>query len=111
MRSRLILRNGFISIAAAFLNITFSPNDVKAQYQGENERVWAASLQADIRNGAPADDICRNASSSAVTSDDVNFKIWAYSVARQYCDSGFEIEDGLQDPLVPENPPPHQNVV
>ena len=103
MRSRLILRNGFISIAAAFLNITFSPNDVKAQYQGENERVWAASLQADIRNGAPAEDICRNASSSAVTSDDVKFKNWAYSVARQYCDSGFKIEDGRQDQLVPEN--------
>ena len=103
MRSRLILRNGFISIAAAFLNITFSPNVVKAQYQGENERVWAAFLQADINNGAPADDICRNAPSSAVTSDDVNFKKWAYSVARQYCDRGFKNEDGRQDQLLPEN--------
>ena len=103
MRSPQIILHGLISIAAACLNIAFSSNDVKAQYQGENERVWAASLQADISNGAAADDICRNASSSAVTSDDVNFKNWAYSVARQYCESGFEIEDGRQDQLVPEN--------
>ena len=103
MRSRQIVLHGLISISVACLNIAFSPNVVKAQYQGENERVWAASLQADIRNGAPADDICRNASNSAVTSDDVNFKNWAYSVARQYCDSGFKIQEGSQDQLAPEN--------
>ena len=79
MRSPQIILHGLISIAAACLNIAFSSNDVKAQYQGENERVWAASLQADISNGAAADDICRNASSSAVTSDDVNFKNCLFS--------------------------------
>ena len=103
MRLNQIIFHGLISLATACLGVVFSSNTVKAQYQGENERVWAASLQTDINNGAPADDICRNASSSAVTSDDVNFKNWAYSVARQYCDSGFKNEDGLQDQLLPEN--------
>ena len=105
MRLNQIIFHGLISLATACLGVVFSSNTVKAQYQGENERVWAASLQTDINNGAPADDICRNASSSAVTSDDVNFKNWAYSVARQYCDSGFTMQHSSQDQSVPENAP------
>ena len=106
MRLNQIIFHGLISLVTACLGVVFSSNTVKAQYQGENERVWAASLQTDINNGAPADDICRNASSSAVTSDDVNFKNWAYSVARQYCDSGFTMQHSRQDQSVPENAPP-----
>ena len=105
MRLNQIIFHGLISLATACLGVVFSSNTVKAQYQGENERVWAASLQTDINNGAPADDICRNASSSAVTSDDVNFKNWAYSVARQYCDSGFTLQDSRPDQSVPEKLP------
>ena len=67
-----------------------TPPSAEAQWQGSNERKWAASIQSDIRNGAPASDICTNASSSANTSDEVPFKNWAYSIARKYCKEGFE---------------------
>ena len=74
-------------IAMALAN-SFAP--VMSQYRGENEKKWAASILSDIKNGASAEDICRNASSSATASDEISFKDWAYSVARKYCTSGFQ---------------------
>lgn len=56
-----------------------------AQDRISNEVRWRQSIQSDIRNGAPASDICLNAKSSATTSSDVNFKDWAYSIVREYC--------------------------
>ena len=93
MASRQRFLHRFMSVTTACLGIAFSANSVNAQYQGENERRWSASLQSDIRNGVPSDDICRNATSSAVSSDDVDFKNWASSIARQYCDRGFELKE------------------
>jgi hypothetical protein len=55
---------------------------------GENEAKWRRSIEADIQNGAPADDICRNALSPATVSDEVAFKNWAYGIARTYCPPG-----------------------
>ena len=78
-------------IAMVFAN-SFTP--VMSQYRGENERRWAASIQSDIRNGASAEDICNNASSSATTSNEINFKDWAYSIARKYCSTGFQKKEG-----------------
>ena len=64
-----------------------------AQFKGENEKTWSASIRSDIANGAKAKDICINAESSATTSNEVRFKNWAYSVARKYCNEGFEKRD------------------
>ena len=58
----------------------------QAQWRGVNEKKWGASIQSDIRNGAPPNLICISATSSATTSDEVPFKDWAYSIARKYCD-------------------------
>ena len=79
-------------VIALFLVNSFVP--AMSQYRGENERRWAASIQSDIRNGASAEDICNNASSSATTSDEINFKDWAYSIARKYCSTGFQKKEG-----------------
>ena len=81
-----------ISIASAVMIAATSvtPPSAEAQWQGSNEREWAASIQSDIRNGASAETICRNASSPAAVSDEVLFKDWAYSIAREYCKEGFE---------------------
>ena len=78
-------------IAMALAN-SFAP--VMSQYRGENEKKWAASILSDIKNGASAEDICRNASSSATASDEISFKDWAYSVSRKYCSSGFQKKEG-----------------
>ena len=56
--------------------------------QYDNETRWRASIEADIRNGAPTRYICINARSSAVASSDPSFKDWAYGVARKYCPQG-----------------------
>jgi hypothetical protein len=50
-----------------------------------NEVRWRASIEADIRNDAPKEQVCSNAMSSARVSDDARFKDWAYGIARQYC--------------------------
>ena len=55
---------------------------------GENEAKWRRSIEADIKNGAPANDICINALSPATVSDEVAFKNWAYGIARTYCPPG-----------------------
>lgn len=55
---------------------------------GENEAKWRRSIEADIQNGAPAEDICRNALSPAIVSDEVTFKNWAYGIAWTYCPPG-----------------------
>ena len=55
---------------------------------GGNEEKWRRSIEADIQNGAPANDICRSSLSSATVSDEVVFKNWAYGIARTYCPPG-----------------------
>ena len=84
------------TVIAMILANSFTP--VMSQYRGENEKKWAASIQSDIKNGASAENICNNASSSATTSDEISFKDWAYSVARKYCTSGFQEKEGESDP-------------
>ena len=78
-------------IAMVFAN-SFTP--VMSQYRGENERKWAASIQSDISNGAPAQDICNSATNAAMTSGEVSFKDWAFSVAQKYCSSASTKEEG-----------------
>ena len=77
------LEQGPLAILPLFIFIFASP--ALAQARSSNEATWRQSIQSDIKNGAPASDICSNAMSSATTSDDANFKDWAYSVVRQYC--------------------------
>jgi hypothetical protein len=71
-----------------------------AYAQGVNETRWRASIESDIRNGAPARDICTNALSSATTSEDPSFKDWAYGVSKTYCPP-----DKMG---TPQNPQPQQ---
>ena len=53
------------SIASLLTVSLINPSPTLARFKGENERMWAQSIQADINNGAPAKAICINASSSA----------------------------------------------
>ncbi|ABI45307.1 hypothetical protein sync_1572 [Synechococcus sp. CC9311] len=73
-----------------FTALCWAPPSAQAQWQGVNEKKWAESIQSDIRNGASAETICTNSSSSAETSNEVAFKDWAYSIAQKYCKEGFE---------------------
>lgn len=85
---------------ASLLTVSLAnPAPMLARFNGENERTWAQSIEADINNGAPAKAICINASSSAETSTEVPFKNWAYSIARQYCSSGY-VQNGLTEASV-----------
>ena len=52
------------------------------------EPVWKKALEVDIKNGAPSSDICDKAMRRAGISNNVEFKNWAYSTARQYCPPG-----------------------
>jgi len=67
----------------SFLLVLTTP--ALAQRRQPNEVMWRQSIEADVRNGAPREDICINAMSSATASDDASFKNWAYSVVRKYC--------------------------
>jgi hypothetical protein len=67
---------------------------------GTNETTWRASIEADIRNGARAEAICRSARIRAEVSDEVPFKNWAYGIARKYC-----APDQMGQPLPPEPKP------
>lgn len=78
------------SVASLLTVSLVSPTAMLARFDGENERMWAKSIEANIDNGAPASVICINASSSAESSSELPFKNWAYSIARQYCSSGYE---------------------
>ena len=95
-----MIKKSLLLTVSAIAAITFG-SPVSAQYKGTNEREWAASLQSDIRNGAPAEDICTNARSTATTSNEVAFKDWAYSVARQYCKEGFELKSNATEQSAP----------
>jgi len=81
------MRNNSYLIAAAMI---FSAPAAYSQAYSEyaNEPRWKASIEADIRNGAPARDICINALSPASVSTDPSFKDWAYGIARKYCPPG-----------------------
>lgn len=78
------------SIALLLAASLIQPPSAEARFQGVNEKKWAKSIEADINNGAPADAICINASNSAQVSDEAAFKNWAYSIAREYCSSGYK---------------------
>lgn len=77
-----------------------------AQGSNNNESEWRLSIEADIRNGAPADYICGNTMSSARFSDDARFKDWAYGIARQYCPPG-ELGKPSKPPPYPTNSAPN----
>ena len=78
------------SIALLVATSFIQPPSAEARFKGTNEKTWYRSIQADIKNGAPARTICINASSPAEVSDEVAFKNWAYSIARKYCSEGYE---------------------
>lgn len=67
------------------LMLLYFASSANAQYGDSNADRWSASIQADINNGAPSEQICNNAMSSAKASDLAQFKSWAYGVVRQYC--------------------------
>ena len=98
--------NGYLIAAAMFFTAPAAYSQTYSQYDNV-ETKWKASIEADIRNGAPADYICRNAKSSAGASDDALFKDWAYGVARKYCPPG-EIGAFQAPPPQPsqKDPPP-----
>ena len=78
------------SITLLVATSLMQPPSAQARFKGANEKTWYRSIQADIKNGAPARTICINASAPAETSDEVAFKNWAYSIARKYCSEGYE---------------------
>ena len=51
------------SIASLLTVSLINPSPTLARFKGENEAMWAQSIQADINHGAPAETICINASS------------------------------------------------
>ncbi|WP_038023291.1 hypothetical protein [Synechococcus sp. RS9916] len=59
-----------------------------ARFDGEEERMWAQFIAADLHHGAPAQAMCMNASVSVESSDEFPLKSWASSVARHCCSSG-----------------------
>jgi|694.fasta_scaffold35081_5 hypothetical protein len=69
---------------ALFLSLGHSEPS-SAQYADSYERKSRKSIESDIRNGAPADDICRNSRIPASISKDPSFKDWAYGIAKKYC--------------------------
>jgi len=73
------------TIPAAIFAIFLIASPSFSQQRRSNEDTWRGGIEADIRNGAPADIICINALSSAGVSNDVQFKNWAYSIVRKYC--------------------------
>jgi hypothetical protein len=84
------MRNkGYIIAAAMFFTAPAAYSQAYSGYDNESfESKREASIKADIRNGAPAEDICRNSLIPASISDDASFKDWAYGIARKYCPPG-----------------------
>jgi hypothetical protein len=70
---------------AAMLLFLLFGGSASAQYGDTNADTWARSIQSDINNGAPKEQICNNAMNSAKISDVARFKDWAYGVVRRYC--------------------------
>jgi hypothetical protein len=65
--------------------LIFAPSSAYPQQSGSNEIKWRASIESDIRNGAPKEYICANSLGPAVASSDTSFKDWAYEIANKYC--------------------------
>jgi hypothetical protein len=78
--------HSYLIAAAMIFGAPAAYSQARSEYA--NEPRWRASIEADIRNGAPANYICINAKSSAVASEDASFKDWAYGVARKHCPPG-----------------------
>ena len=78
--------NGYLIAAAMLFGAPAAYSQSYSEYA--NEPRWRASIEADIRNGAPANYICSNALSSAGVSSDPSFKDWAYGIARKSCPPG-----------------------
>jgi hypothetical protein len=68
------------------------------QWNEPNEVKWRASIEADLRNGAPKETICANSLSSAQVSNDVPFKDWAYGIARKHCSEPFKFTKPIGAP-------------
>ena len=89
-----MIKTRLLLTVSAIAAITFG-SPVSAQYKGTNERQWAKEIQDFINTGMPKDDICTNAWSSAKTSNEIAFKQWSYSIAKQYCEPGrFDLPEG-----------------
>jgi hypothetical protein len=65
--------------------LLLSGGSALSQYNDVNADNWTKSIQSDIINGAPREQICSNAFSSAKASGVAEFKDWAYGVVRRYC--------------------------